>query len=239
MTSVATGVKRKVDVRNFISDINAKYDFVRAVLRDEWRDSDTISGFMRRMKFSVGQRALLYGWIDEEGVPNKEHFDTFRTTLRWEGEKLEQMESLWEGDCERHSGTTSNKDKTEAVRVRDKNILLSRIEKSLNLGVPAGRLFWIVCCANNNSLKKFDEQHSLNIEWYETVLGYTRANELIESGLVDFMFKELQLTSELVLWVLNGIVSETALSKMIEEYRAAIHPPSEVNGLKENGSSGS
>lgn len=69
MTSVATGVKKKVDVEKFISDINTKYAFFKTVLRDEWAANDIPTSFMKRLKFSQSQRALFYTWINEKGVP--------------------------------------------------------------------------------------------------------------------------------------------------------------------------
>lgn len=124
MTSVATGVKKKVDVEKFISDINTKYAFFKTVLRDEWAANDIPTSFMKRLKFSQSQRALFYTWINEKGVPGDDHFDTFRISLKWEGEKLEQMESLLRRDREIHTGQGSTTGKSPKVRAEDKMILL-------------------------------------------------------------------------------------------------------------------
>lgn len=192
---------------------------------------------MKRLKFSDTQRALFYTWIGEKGVPNEDHFDTFRTSLKWEGEKLEHMESLWRHDCEAHTGKAARTDKDEKVRVQDKSILLQKLERTFDLSRPGGRLLWIAYCAFDNSLAKFDEVYHFDIEWYEKINSYKEANELFECGLVDFMTKRMRLIPALTLWVVNGIASDDPISKLTEEFRAAISPHSNSLALKESGNS--
>lgn len=239
MTSVATGVKKKIDVKQFIFDINTKYAFFRAVLRDEWKDDDTATSFMKRLKFSASQRPLFYTWIGEKGIPSKDHFDTFRIALRWEGEKLQQMESLLRRDNELHTGRVTTTEKNPKVRAQDKAILLKKLERTFDLFQPGGRLLWIVYCVFDNSLIKFDEAHPFDVEWYEKIYKYSSPPELEDAGLVDFMNKKLKLLPALTLWVATGFVSDVSLCRLIEEFRQNISPPVGASVLKTNGSSGS
>lgn len=239
MTSVATGVKKKIDVKQFIFDINTKYAFFRAVLRDEWKDDDTPTGFMKRLKFSTSQRALFYTWIGEKGIPSEDHFDNFRITFKWEGEKLQQMESLLRRDSEIHTGQAATTEKSPKVRAQDKTILLKKFERTFDLSRPGGRLLWIVYCVFDNSLIRFDEKYQFDIEWYKKIYGYSSPAELEDAGLINFMMRDLKLFPALALWVVNGIVSDVSLSKLIEEFRQNISSPDGILARKANGSSGS